>query len=506
MNTQTHPFINYGIAVVLAKNNLTNPDNITRQHLIDEIENGINHFRVKPDSAITNQVSVKYIYCNEESGNPSKGVYLSSSILAIDKNAKQVFAALKKIKIELANAKTKNIDITRSITPIAGEFANFGENSITRGKPKTTLEIASLCLITTTTHKKPAIAFKTFKKAKAEIENLAILPDLSILELADFINLFEQMRLQSTINLMVGNVNQTDKKPFRPRIFDGNFPNAPRSNALGAIGLLSAIGSWAKDAKKIDWANKVLDSLKGRPIYLVGTKTFDTYTYNHYIIELAKENRLSSIIDSIYFTVLFNQGYRTSKNRIPYQNYDMFVSRFLQLFNRPSFKDFLSFRAEYPNQLETLFKTYFINMEKISEAVVQSARELGKWLNYAAYKVANSSIEDNAQDRNNKVREQKAKSLIEIESSIFSARSGDALIFQAVTRAGRASGLDAPAGAELFMTQASTGDISLESAKHLLIAFSRVRNKWEPKPNNTENIVDEESDDAESDDFSDAQE
>ncbi|MBW7941325.1 MAG: type I-PGING CRISPR-associated protein Cas8c/Csp2 [Candidatus Kuenenia stuttgartiensis] len=506
MSTQTHPYINYGIAIVLAKNNLANPDDITRQHLIDEIENGINHFRVKPDSAIINQASVKFIYCNEESGNPSKGIYLSSSILATDKSAKQVFAALKKIKAELVNTKAANIDITRSITPIAGEFANFGANSISRGKPKTNLETASFCLITTTTHKKPAIAFKTYKKAKAEIENLAILPDLSILELADFINLFEQMRLQSTANLMVGNVNQNDKKPFRPKVFDGNFPNAPRSNALGVVGLLGAIGTWAKDAAKIDWANKVLDSLIDRPIYVVGTKTFDTYTYNHYIIELAKENKLSSIIDSIYYTVLFNQGYRNSKNRIPYQNYDMFVSRFLQLFNRPSFKDFLSFRAEYPNQLETLFKTYFINMEKISEAVVQSARELGKWLNYAAYKVANSSIEENALDRESKVRDLKAKSLIEIESSIFSARSGNALIFQAITRAGRASGLDAPAEAELYMTQASTGELSLESAKHLLIAFSRVRNKWEAKPKITQSVTTEEFDDAENDDFSDAQE
>lgn len=506
MSTQMHPFINYGIAVVLAKNNLVNPDNITRQHLIDEIENGINHFRVKPSLAIINQAFVKFIYCDEESGNPSKGVYLSSSVLATDKNAKQVFAALKKIKLELANAKAATIDITRSITPIAGEFANFGANSISRGKPKTNLETASFCLITTTTHKKPAIAFKTFKKAKAEIENLAILPDLSLLELVDFINLFEQMRLQSTANLMVGNVNQDDKKPFRPKIFDGNFPNAPRSNALGVVGLLGAIGTWAKNAQQISWANNVLDSLKDRPIYVLGTKTFDTYTYNHYIIELAKENKLSSIIDSFYYTVLFNQGYRNNKNRIPYQNYDMFVSGFLQLFSRPSFKDFLSFRAEYPYQLETLFKTYFINMEKISEAVVQSARELGKWLNYAAYKVANNNIEENAQDRNNKVREQKAKSLIEIESSIFSARSGDALIFQAITRAGRASGLDAPAEAELFMTQASTGEISLESAKHLLIAFSRVRNKWEPKPNDTVGIATEESVDTEDDDFSDAQE
>src|SRR5699024_3338652 len=138
-----------------------------------------------------------------------------------------------------------------------------------------------------------------------------------------------------------------------------------------------------------------------------------------------------------------------------------------------------SFRAEYAYHFELLLNKYFINMEKIKPEVVKSARELGKWLNYAAYKVADRNVDSDTQERYTKIREQKAKALIEIESSVFSSRSGDALIFQAITRAGRASGLDAPAEAELFMTEASTGNISLESAKHLLIAFSRVRNKYE---------------------------
>ena len=106
-----------------------------------------------------------------------------------------------------------------------------------------------------------------------------------------------------------------------------------------------------------------------------------------------------------------------------------------------------------------------------------------------------------------KLRERKAKALIEIESSVFSARSGDALIFQAITRAGRASGLDAPSESELFMTQASTGEISLESAKHLLIAFSRVKNKYEPRNATApvEVVVAEEEGTDDADDLSDAQ-
>lgn len=142
-------------------------------------------------------------------------------------------------------------------------------------------------------------------------------------------------------------------------------------------------------------------------------------------------------------------------------------------------------------------------MDKIEKETVLSARELGKWLNYAAYKVAKSNVEGNNYE---KIREQKAKALVEIESSIFSARSGSALIFQAITRAGRASGLDAPAAAELFMTQASTDEISLESAKHLLIAFSRVKNKYEPKIKLVEGESRDEESEVENESLSDAQE
>lgn len=496
-----HPFINYGKAVVMASNGFSKESEISRTVLIDEVTRLINHFRVKPDSEIMDQTSVKFSYCDIEKGNPKNGIYLASSILSTDKDAGKIFISLNKLKSELSNDKITSSEISRSISPVSGEYARFG-TVIGRGKPKTSIEVAVFCSIATATHKKPCFSFKTIKKEKVENENQAIFPDLSIEDLVDFINLFEKMRDTCTERLMVGNVNAKDKKPNRPKIFDGNFPNAPRSSSLGSVSLLGAIGSWANDASMIDWANKVLDSLKSKPIYIIGNKTFETFRYSHYIIELAKENKLNSIIDCIYYVVLYNQGTRSRDNRLEYQKFDLFASRFLQLFTRPAFKDFLSFRAEYPNQIEILLKAYFINMEKIDKEVVISAKELGKWLNYAAYRVAKSNVGGSNYE---KIREQKAKALVEIESSIFSARSGDALVFQAITRAGRASGLDAPSEAELFMTQASTGEISLESAKHLLIAFSRVKNKYEPKiKSENREGGDDESDDV-NEDLSDAQ-
>ncbi|QOR73286.1 type I-PGING CRISPR-associated protein Cas8c/Csp2 [Cruoricaptor ignavus] len=507
MNQTTHPFIRYGIAVVMRENRLSEVSEISREHIIKELEISRNHFRLKPQSLFVGQKIVKFVYCDNEKGEPGKGIYLSPSVLSGNKEAKSVITKIEQLKTDLKNNK-KSTDITRSITPIAGEFTSFGDKSIGRGKPKMVTEVAAFAAITTSTSKKPSLMFKSYRKEKNETENIAIIPDLELPEMIDFIDLFELIKNQSTDQLMTGYVSQKDNKPQRPKIYNGNFPNAPKSSSLGAVALLAALGSWSKDAEAIQWAKKVLDSLKNTQIYLVGTKTYQTFKYNHYIIELAKANKLSEIVDSIYYTILYNQGARDTKNTGEYQKFDLFASRFLQLFNTPSFKDFFSFRAEYPHQLEMLFKTYFVNMENISEEIVHSARELGKWLNYAAYRVAETNVNNTnpVEERKSKIQEAKAKNLIEIESSIFSARSGDALIFQAITRAGRASGLDAPPEAELFMIKTSTGEISLDSAKYLLIAFSRLRNKFEQKQNPIEKEIENDDDEENEEDFSDAQE
>lgn len=498
----THPYIKYGIAVTLVAKGYSDFTLIKKEDLKEEIEKGINHFRVKPQGDFKNKNEIRFDFSNEEKGAPAFGFFLSPCILSDDRSAVKVIKALKDISEKLNILAEAKIDITRSLTPLSGEFGSFGK-SIGRGKPKTDISTASYCAITTSSPNKPAMAYKTFEKGTYKRENIAIIPDLDIPELVDFINLFIKLKDSSTQKLMIGNI--IDGKPMRPKIFDGNFPYAPKSSALGSVALLGAIGNWGKEANNIDWAKKVLESLVSKPIYLIGNKTFETFTYNHYIIDLAKAGKLSSIIDSIYYTILYNQGFRNRSTINEYQKFDLFASRFLQLFNRPAFKDFLAFRAEYPNQLESLFKTYFINMEKVNQETVQSARALGKWLNYAAYLVAKSEATNNGKEE---LRKAKAKALVEIESSIFSARSGDALIFQAVTRAGRLSHSDAPSESELFMTQTATGEISLETAKHLLIAFSRVMNKIERKENPPE-IADELTNDepeTPSDNISDAQE
>lgn len=191
------------------------------------------------------------------------------------------------------------------------------------------------------------------------------------------------------------------------------------------------------------------------------------------------------IVDSLFYVELYKEGRRTTGNAFEYQKFDLFASRFLQMFNRPTFKDFLAFRAEYPYDIELLLNTYFCDMEKINEEIVTSAKELGKWLNYVAYRFALKEVGTLAQKKEDasanweNLMKNKAKVLVEFESSIFSAKSGDALIAHTITRAGRLSGFDAPTEASLFMEKTASGELPLEQAKNLIIAFSRLKSKKE---------------------------
>lgn len=80
-------------------------------------------------------------------------------------------------------------------------------------------------------------------------------------------------------------------------------------------------------------------------------------------------------------------------------------------------------------------------------------------------------LREEGKSSDEELRKTKAKFLVELESSAFAAKSGDALVAQVITRAGRLSGSDAPSEASLFMEQAISGELELSKAKNLLISF-----------------------------------
>jgi CRISPR-associated protein Cas8c/Csp2 len=497
------------------ENDLNNCDEITSEQVISEIEKGLNSFRLQPVQSIQGKTKVKFDFVRVEKGDPKQGLFLSPNVISKDKFSRFIWKEGNTLLTEIKKGTiTKLDDISMSVAPISGEYLSFSlQGNIGRGNPKVSVLEQGLCAVTTLTPNKPCLQYRIDKKGMPDMFNVCIIPDMSINELKNFIQFFKRILKTETANdLMYGNVvatksgkGNTEKITYeakRPLIFRGNFPNPPRSSALGSVALLGTIGEFVKEAKYSEQAKCVLESLKETTMYLVKYGGAATFTYNHHVIDLAKEGKLKAIIDSLYYSKLYNQDRRSSSNS-EYQKFDLFNSRFLQLFNHSAFKDFLAFRAEYPNQVTTLFNTYFIKMEKIDPTIVSSARAMGKWLNQVAYFAAKDEVKENSQNYKEELRKAKSKGLTEIESSIFCAKSGTALIAQTITRAGRLSTTEAPNEATLFVDKTNSGDLLLDDAKNLLIAYSRLNpyaKKVDPLSENT--ASDDLDENEESDDHS----
>lgn len=470
----THPFLKYAIALLMVRNDLQKEEEIDEDHILDELKNGLNHYALKAPKEITGRNKIKYSFTKKDAE--------FSSPSFINKKAKDTIEKL--IGNELTKDKLPLVG-----NPFAGEFSIFssqGKGLNERGKPNWTLRDYSLGCITLSTPDKPC--YRDIKK-----KNWSLIPDLELPDMILFIKLFEEMYINETKNLLNGKVTWKKGEKYTlhpPRLLNGNFPSAPQTSAMGAIALLGAIGKFAKDA--IDQLSpevcNVVKQLKDATIYLISSDEIKAFSFNHVIIDLASKGKLQSIVDSIYRIELFKVGSRSKIDKFndirknEYDRFDLFTSRFLTLFNKASFRGFFSFRAEYPNEMELLLKTYFCIMEKINEDIVNSAIAFGNWLNLQAFTYATKEIpvkknlkKDEEKENKEKQIELKNKILIQFESAIMSAKSGDSLIAFITTRAARLTGYDIDNGAKLFMSKVSGGELPLEQAKNLLIAFSRLK-------------------------------
>ena len=486
----THVYLKYAIALLMEEHGLQTEQDITLKEIKEELEKGLNAFSVKPTGDYHGQAKVQYDFTKEKN-DAKKYIFLAPNTIASEMKASNLYNAVYKTCSEENVDLLKAYKISQSEVPTSGEFNNFSDSgNIGRGKPSATVFDQCLALITSTTALKPCLQYKS-GAGKISMDNTCLLPDLDITDLQNFIKLFKRIRIQKLdSSLMVGKVKCEKGKtlryiPKRPNIFNGNFPNAPHSSALGSIALLGAIGEMTKEKDVSELANKVLESLKDCNFYAIKYGDACVFSFSHSIIRLAERGKLRRIVDSLYYVELYKEGRRSTSNAFEYQKFDLFASRFLQIFNRPAFKDFLAFRAEYPHDIELLLNTYFCDMEKIDKEIVTSAKELGKWLNYVAYRSAQKEV--GTSSGWDDLIKAKAKVLVELESSVFSAKSGDALIAYTITRAGRLSGFDAPTEASLFMEKAASGELPLEQAKNLLIAFSRLKSKIEETDKVTSN-------------------
>ncbi|MBR8732347.1 hypothetical protein IX339_001816 [Porphyromonas levii] len=468
-----HIYIRYGRAVALYQKTLNIDCVIDPLILQDVMKAGQNTFRIEPQTV--EGVLAQYKYSGIEKGNTEKGVFLSSHIVCKDISATNTWKRIAELQKDYLCEPSKHEEAKMSNIPLTGEYSffNYDKGTIGRGKPKASREQQAYGMITTLTPLKPAIQLKG--------ENYCILPDLPVDELVEFIAIFDKMRHQRLDSgAMYGRFVTKGKKYSRPQIYGGNFPNAPKSRTMCAIALLGAIGEFAKEGEYSERAERVLESLKGCTLYLIKYGSAQPFAYNSHVVELAKEHRLSSIVDSLYYSKLY-KALKRKENDEDYDHFDLYASRFLQQFTRPYFQDFISLKATYPSDTKPLFTTYFNKMESLSQEVISSAATFGWWLNRTAYFVAKKEIDTTREvsedEKNNLLFQIKAKILVEFESTIYSAKTADELLAYVATRTGRIAKGDIPSEAKLFIEQVLSGDIELSVAKNVLIVFLRLNPK-----------------------------
>ncbi|MDQ3917698.1 MAG: hypothetical protein M3348_04420, partial [Acidobacteriota bacterium] len=268
-----------------------------------------------------------------------------------------------------------------------------------------------------------------------------------------------------------------------------NYPFAPRQAAFGPAGLLAAIGRWGVEAKRTEWAERVLTAIAGteerpgRPLYIVSYDDISQAQFTHHVVGLATAGELSRIIDALTFDTLVLSEIEGGRrfDSTAYKMFYLMAGRFLQLFTLAAFRDFLSTRAEYPPALKPLFEVYFMQARKIPRDIVESARELGQWLNRTAFFVADSEVKTDAPDRRAKVQKEKAKILVEFESAAMSAKTPQDMLHRISIRAGRLLQQDAPAKATRYMDATASGEIDPQDALHLLVAYLRLRSLGEDR-------------------------
>lgn len=183
----THPFLKYAIALLMVRNDLQKEEEIDGNHILDELKNGLNHYALKVQKVTEKRENVKYRFAKKDAD------FISPSFININKKAKDTIEKL--IGNELTKDKLPLVG-----NPFAGEFSIFTsqENGLSeRGKPKWTLREYCLGCITLSTPDKPCYSDK---------KNWCLIPDLELPDMILFINLFEEMYINETKNLLHGKV------------------------------------------------------------------------------------------------------------------------------------------------------------------------------------------------------------------------------------------------------------------------------------------------------------
>jgi len=481
-----HPYPRYGLAVTLVEQGKTND----WRSLLDDpkavvqmagpvIEASLSRFRVHTHDDLDEDRTLNYRYLSndelETSGQKAEdGYYIAPHVVIEDRPVRYLIKEARRFLQNLDDGidPSSSTKLKRSFAPFSAKL-NQGTQSLS--PPKSTRLEATFSLVAALTPRKPA--------AQVDFTNQAMIPDLDLEGMIRFVQLFREMQdTEQGGGLMLERPEGSKRK--RPPLFDGNYPDAPRSAAFGPVGLMGAMGQWGKRADILAETQKAvaetLEQMAGRPVYLVSydSSLMRQEYVGHHAARLAWEHNLPQVIASLY-RVRFHKEADNKPDSPTRKNFFRMASRFLQLYTKPAFRDFLAFRVQYDRTFSPIITDFIMSEYQIDRDIVRSARAYGAYLNLVAFLIAEEEVEENenAEDDGtgrNKY-EAKARALAQLESTALSARRPSALFAQLNVMAGRQVNRDVPAAAERFIEAVNTGEVEFDEAKDLVLAYMRIR-------------------------------
>ncbi len=507
MNIQFyHPYPRYGFAAALVQTSRQLEEINTYQDVtnlaIEMLQYCLNRFSVftndDPASEATQELHFDYVPAeklnpgNANGQTAKKGYYTAPYILIPDKasdTVKETKGLIKKLQaVKTEIDLYKSTELKRSFAPLTAKVNNGNQSA---NYPKTSLLQATFTAVATLTELKPSVYLQY---EKGDYCNAGVIADLPLIDhrgtnlLRDFITLFGRMKASSGDRTMIAKLDAKNKKYRRPLLHQGNFPNRPVDYSLNSVSLMAAIGEWVKANPKsiedtgIDRVKEILHYLADRPLYIISYEFARQERFSHHLVDVAFSTSIPDIQKAIYLSTVFGVE---KKDDPKHKLFRTAGTHFLQFFNKASFQDLLSFRAEYPPDLLPLFEDYFKTSEfmadtKINTEIISSAKAFGQSINRAAYFAAKKEKEDDEKS-NRKGRtldEYKARILTELESRVDSATSHLQLLHQICVTVARMTGRDIDSEADVFMEAVAQSDdsvITLQQAQHLITAFMRLR-------------------------------
>lgn len=479
-----HPYPRYGLAAALVqagvgrewKALLDQPEALLNAAR-DAVRDGLQRFRVHTSADLESDRELQYHWLSndelETSGQKAEdGYYIAPHVVIDDRNPRYLIREARSTLDELQDEEEVNpqasVKMKRSFAPFTSKL---NQGTKTLSEPKSTKLEAVFSLVAALTPLKPA--------AQVDFTNQVMIPDLDLEGIVQFVRLFRSMKDKETGEFLTLN-RPGDSNRKRPPLFDGNYPDAPGSSAFGPVGLMGAMGQWAERAGRLDEARPVLEKMSGNPVYLVSYDggLMRQEFVGHHVARLAEEHDLPAVIASLYRARFYNDedNRPDSSNR---QTFFRMAGRFLQLYTRPAFRDFLAFRVQYDRVFFPILTDYFMSELDIDVDIVRSARAYGAYLNDVAYQIARQEVEENEQQEEGgtgrNLYEAKARALAQLESTALSARRPTALFAQLNVDAGRQSNRDVPEAAERFLEATNAGEIDFDVAKDLVLAYMRLR-------------------------------